>query len=255
MNTIKSYQITKYKQGELEKTEDTLVVEYLLTIFLNKKKFITMLCTPKSLEELVIGFMFSEGIIKDKNDISQISIDNQNGKAHVELKENDIFSYIGDDLFSQKIITTACGKGKAISFPMLDFFKPVERPLKLNYPDVLKLINDFSRKSELFINTGGVHSCALSSQNEILFFEDDIGRHNALDKILGKAFLEDMELEDKIVLTTGRISSEILMKLAKRKIPVLVSRSAPTDKAVDMARELNITLIGFARGLKMNIYT
>jgi len=102
---------------------------------------------------------------------------------------------------------------------------------------------------------GGVHSCALCSQDEIIIFEEDIGRHNALDKILGRALLQDIDLSDKIILTSGRISSEILIKVGKRAIPVLISRAAPTNLAIEMARELNITLIGFARGEKLNIYS
>ena len=113
---------------------------------------------------------------------------------------------------------------------------------------------EFGKKSDIFLETGGVHSCALCSQNEIIIFEEDIGRHNALEKILGKALMDNINLTDKIVLTTGRISSEIIKKIAKRSIPVLISRSAPTDVAIDIAKKLNITLIGFARGQRMNVY-
>lgn len=95
----------------------------------------------------------------------------------------------------------------------------------------------------------------MCDSNDIIIFKEDIGRHNALDKIFGQALLEGIDTEDKIILTSGRISSEMLIKTAKRQVPMIISRSAPTSLAVEMAEKLGITLIGFARGEKMNIYT
>ena len=120
---------------------------------------------------------------------------------------------------------------------------------------VIQLMREFNNRSELFNETGGVHSCALCSIEDLLVHRDDIGRHNALDKILGWGHINNQSFEDKLVLTTGRISSEMLIKIARRGVPVVISRSAPTSLAVELARELNITLVGFARGQKMNIYT
>ena len=117
------------------------------------------------------------------------------------------------------------------------------------------MVNTFSKKSELFLSTGGVHSCALCDRNNIILFEEDVGRHNALDKILGEALLNDICLEDKIIVTSGRVSSEMVIKVIKRKIPILASRSAPTNIAVDIANGFNLTLIGFARSGRMNIYS
>jgi FdhD protein len=107
----------------------------------------------------------------------------------------------------------------------------------------------------LFLDTGGVHSCALSDGNQMLLFEDDIGRHNALDKVLGAAMMHGMSLKDKVILTSGRISTEILAKVARRGIPAIISRSAPTGAAIEQARALNMSLIGFARGRNFNVYT
>ncbi len=128
--------------------------------------------------------------------------------------------------------------------------------MPIEISSIKELVKDFNKKSQLFVKTGGVHSCALCSIQEILIFQEDIGRHNALDKVFGKALMDDISTRDKIILTSGRISSEILIKAAKRQIPVIVSRSAPTSLSVEMANKLNITLIGFARGGgKMNIYS
>lgn len=255
MEDRKQYDIVMLKEGEEKKVKDIVIVEYSLKLFLNGKEFVTLLCTPKSLKSLVVGFLYSEGIIKAKNDIKNIKIDKEKGNAYVDISNKDAFSYVGEYLLAKKTITTACAKVKTVLYNEIEFGDEEESPIFIDPQKILLLSNELSKKSELFMKTGGVHSCALCNQEKIILFEDDIGRHNALDKVLGKALLEEIKLEDKVVFTTGRISSEILMKVAKRKISTLVSRAAPTNVAIDMARKLNITLIGFARGQRMNIYT
>lgn len=121
--------------------------------------------------------------------------------------------------------------------------------------EIAFLMKEFNNKSELFRETGGVHSCAICSRDEMIFFSEDIGRHNAIDKVIGKSIMSDRGFKDKILLTTGRISSEIILKTARSGIPIIVSHSAPTEFAVKIARELNITMIGFARGDRMNVYS
>lgn len=255
MRNTQQYDIIKMHNSKNQKIQDEIIVEYQLTIYLNSKEFVTLLCTPKSLQSLVVGFLYSERVIKSKEDIKTITIDEEQGKAYVEIESDDVFSFIGDNLYGKKTITTACGNSKTMLYNVMHFLNKIETPITIKPNEVQALIDTFSKKSELFKKTGGVHSCALCNVNEIILFEEDIGRHNALDKILGKALLENINHEDKIVLTTGRVSSEIMTKVAKRKIPILISRSAPTNVAIDMAKELGITLIGFARGQKMNIYS
>jgi FdhD protein len=114
---------------------------------------------------------------------------------------------------------------------------------------------EFRRRSELHRQTGGVHAAALADRNGLLVFREDIGRHNAVDKVIGAYLLAGNCFEDKLLLSSGRLSSEILHKAAACSVPILVSRSAPTDRCVALARERSITLIGFARGRRMNIYS
>jgi FdhD protein len=113
----------------------------------------------------------------------------------------------------------------------------------------------FHKRSLGYRETGGVHSAALAEKDNILIVREDIGRHNTVDKILGYAMLNSINLSDKVILISGRISSEIVLKTIKTKIPMIVSRSAPTDQAVEHARDSNITLIGFVRGQRMNVYS
>ncbi|MCK5427578.1 MAG: formate dehydrogenase accessory sulfurtransferase FdhD, partial [Thermodesulfovibrionia bacterium] len=113
----------------------------------------------------------------------------------------------------------------------------------------------FQKKSELFRSTGGVHSAALCDAHEMLVFAEDIGRHNAVDKVIGYAFLENIPMQNKILLLSGRLSSEIINKAVRAKVPLLISRAAPTDIAVETAKKYNLTLIGFLRGQKLNVYS
>ena len=222
-------------------------------MFIDDEEIITLLCTPKSLKELALGFLYSEGFVESLDQIERIQIDEENGRGYLYLKYRKTLT---EKLYGKRTITSGCGKG-TVFYNVVDSFKSrkIHETIDLSKENVIQLSKEFNGKSELFLKTGGVHSCALSTKDEILYFEDDIGRHNALDKILGRAFLDNIDMSDKIVITSGRISSEILIKTAKREIPAIISRSAPTSLAVDMARELNILLIGFARGEKMNIYT
>lgn len=253
MDTTKDIDILRVKGEDITKEEDILIIEYPFTIFLDDNEIITLLCSPKSLKELTIGFLYSEGFIDNVSNIKDISIDEENGIAYVYLWERKSLT---EKLQGKRTITSGCGKG-TLFYNVLDSFKSkkIEKPLNIKVEEIKTLIKEFNFKSELFLNTGGVHSCALCSKTGILIFEEDIGRHNALDKILGKAFIDNMELSDKIVLVSGRISSEMLIKVAKRGIPVIISRAAPTSLSVELARELNIMIVGFARGEKMNIYS
>ncbi len=116
-------------------------------------------------------------------------------------------------------------------------------------------MKEFQQKSSLFRKTGGVHSCALGTTEEIQVFADDIGRHNAVDKVFGECLLKDISTIDKVLLTSGRVSSEILLKVVKRQVPIIISPAAPTDLATDLAQKLNLTVIGFVRGKRMNVYS
>ena len=253
MEYTKEYDILRINKDLREMQGDLVVVESPFTIFIDDKEIITLLCTPKSLEELSIGFISSEGFIDKIEDIEEITIDEKALIAYIRLKNK---SGLMQKFQGKRTITSGCGKG-TVFYNVLDSFKSkkIENPLDIDVEAIKASMRDFNKRSELFLQTGGVHSCALYEGSEMLIFEEDIGRHNALDKIIGKALKDNIELKDKVIFTSGRISSEILIKTAKREISTIVSRSAPTSLAIDMATELHINLIGFVRGEKLNIYT
>ncbi|MEZ4483378.1 MAG: formate dehydrogenase accessory sulfurtransferase FdhD [Syntrophotaleaceae bacterium] len=253
----REFPVLKYRQGKICEVSDVVVAEYNLAIRVNGKEFVILLCTPRSLEDLVAGFLFSEGIIQHRNDLKELTVDVARQEARVTLRKQDALRRRDEQPFARQTVPTAGGKGhSALNGHSIEALTGrCEGGFSIRATKVLELMERFSGKSQLFLDTGGVHSCALCDGNDILLFEDDIGRHNALDKVLGQAMMQDMPLQGKIVLTSGRISTEILAKVARRGIPAIISRSAPTSAAIEQAEALGMTLIGFARGGKFNVYT
>ena len=253
MDLTRDIPIIKYESGTISSAVDMVVKEYALTIMLDGEEFITLLCTPSSLDFLAVGFLLSESVIKSKDDIGKIRIDEEKGIIEVSTVESSI---IAKRLHGKRTMTTGCGKGSTF-YNAVDSIscKKVSSDIEISAQAILELMREFNGRSELFHSTGGVHSVALAADAGIILFHEDVGRHNAMDKIIGEASLKNIKLSDKIVLTSGRVSSEMLIKAAKGGIPVIISRSAPTDLAVELAEQLGITVVGFARGQRMNVYS
>ena len=249
MDIIKEVNIKRINNDQQEQTSDIIIEEIPLDIFINHEFYAVLMCTPIEVKELAIGFLFSEGIISSVNSIKSIEVLYETRVCVVLTHEINV------DYDSVKAITSGCGKG---SVHVKSFeesrIKLVESNYKFAIKNVLRLMKEFNSKSELFKQTGGVHSCCICGDNSIIAFSEDIGRHNALDKVIGKALMSNIDLKDKFVMTTGRISSDIVVKVAKVGIQVIVSHSAPTTLALSIASDAKITIIGFARGSRMNIY-
>jgi FdhD protein len=211
----------------MRKKTDWVTEEAPLTIHANKKKVASLLASPKDLKVLVLGHLYTSGVIKQLSDIKSLCIDSKQGSARVQVSPSH-----------------SLPKDKK------DFLGISVKPSK-----IIELMQKFHKSSREFIKTGGVHSAALCDKDKILIFKADLGRHNAFDKVVGDALLKKIDFKDKIMLTSGRIPSEILNKVLRCRIPVIASVSAPTIHAVRTARKQNITLIGFLRGQKMNIYS
>jgi len=231
----------------------SVVREVPLTITVNGNELITLLTTGDANRELAIGFLLSEGFLTDKDDLKSIRLDDEAGIAEVDLSADIDMT---EKLWGKRAVTSGCGKG-ATFYHVLDSLqaRPINSELTVAPLQVYSLMRELNRLSKLYRETGGVHNSALADSEKILIFKDDIGRHNAVDKIRGTCFLEDISLNDKILVTTGRMSSEIVVKVIKMGIPILVSRSAPTSLALDLAGRTGLTLLGYVRGEKMTVYS
>lgn len=254
MSYYKEINIKRYNNRDVEYISDIVVEEYPLTIFLDGEEFVTLLCSPEDLEHLVIGFLLSEGFIKGKGDIGSLRIDKDRGIAEVDLKGGSV---LAGKLYGSRTITSGCGRGPVFYNvkDSIDTRAIKDDGLVMNYGVILRLMKEFDSKALVFKKTGGVHSCGLGTERGIEVYHEDIGRHNAMDKVIGHGISKDLDFGKSIVLTSGRISSEMLIKAAKRGVPVIASRSAPTALGVELAQNLNITLAGFVRGRRLNVYS
>jgi len=251
MEGVDRFPIQRITAEGSQDIEDTVVRELPLTITLNGHDIATLLCSPQNLDCLAVGFLVSEGLLDGKDDIKNIIVDEGKGSVRVETA-SDIQP---PDSPSRGMITSGCGRGVSFCAAVDDLGQPkIDSRVTISSDAVFALAREFQSRSRLFEETGGVHSAALCGGEEILLFHEDIGRHNAIDKIFGECLLNDISLADRVIVTSGRVSSEIVLKIVNRKIPILISRSAPTDLGVRLADALGVTLIGFVRGKRMNVY-
>lgn len=254
MQSVNRRVIVELNQGERTEKEDSLLVEAPLTLEVNGTEFVTMLCTPTDLNDLVLGFLFSEGLVDGPDDLGSFALDEERGMVRVTTRRSHD---LAAKLYGKRTLTTGCGRG-TIFYHVTDALKThrVESEITMSAGEISAALKGWGDRAELFAATGCPHSAALLDREaQILCIAEDAGRHNAVDKVIGRALREGWPRNDKCLVTTGRISSEILIKTAKAGIPILVSRSAATDLAVELARELGITAAGFARGRRMNVYS
>ncbi|MDT8862379.1 formate dehydrogenase accessory sulfurtransferase FdhD [Alkalihalobacillus sp. MEB130] len=245
--------IVKYNHSQFSNLEDEIVIEFPLTIYINNEEFATMVCSPTHFEEMVIGFLASEGVIHFRKEIKEMKIDEDRGFAYVELHSENIKN---QQYFSKRFIGSCCGKSRQFYFQNdVRTAKTSMSRVTITAEQCISLMKKMQDESHVFKNTGGVHNAALCTVDDLIVSRSDIGRHNALDKLYGYSLVNGISVRDKILVFSGRISSEILTKAAKIGVGIVLSKSAPTDLAIQLAEDLNITAVGFIRGSSFNIYS
>jgi FdhD protein len=244
MDLYSKRKVFRKQNTSFQETEDVLAVEKRLTISLSGEELISLYCTPSMITELLTGFFFTQGLLQDK------------------LSPGDIDITYGNEI-GVNILNTAAipERGMLIrhlggtSIEEKREFKKVTDNFSLPARAFKTIFAEFQKKSELFRLTGCFHSAAISDGENILAFAEDIGRHNAVDKVIGSCILNKIPFAGTLLLVSCRVSSEIVSKCLSCGIPVLASVAAPTDLAADMAGKYGITLVGFVRQERMNIYT
>ncbi|MDO8473447.1 MAG: formate dehydrogenase accessory sulfurtransferase FdhD [Dehalococcoidia bacterium] len=233
---------------------DALVsVEAPVTILFNGEELVTLLCSPHNLEFLAVGFLFSEGLVNSKDDIEQVL--SYKGKGIVRVTTKTSGNNTNPSMIFKRMITSGCGRGTSFYNAADKNSLKVQSELTVTAEKVFDLASRFQRLSRSYLTTHGVHSSALCSDCEVLAFNEDIGRHNAIDKTFGECLMKNIDPSGRILVTSGRVTSEILHKAAKRNVPMIVSISAPTNLGVALAVDYGITLVGSARGGKMIVYS
>ncbi|KJL05411.1 formate dehydrogenase accessory sulfurtransferase FdhD [Priestia aryabhattai] len=254
-STVKKRTVLKFKNGEMESVEDKIVTEFPVTVKINEEEFVTMVCSPQYIEDMVIGYLASEGVIREYKDIKNIWVQEKEGYVHVTIdKLNPYFQ----NLQNKRYITSCCGasrQGFVFINDALTAKKMNDILVELSIKDCFQLMNKLQQSAATFQETGGVHNAAICDKNGFMLSRMDIGRHNALDKLYGYCLKNHISIRDKVVVFSGRISSEILLKVAKIGCEIVLSKSAPTELALNLAEELRITTVGFIRNDSLNIYT
>ena len=222
-----------------------------LTIYIDSYEIVTLMTLGTQPEMLALGYIKNQGLVKDLKEIKSVQVDwDVNAVAITSFSERDDWA----DRLGPRIVTTGCGQGTVFGDIMENLDELNIQGFNLKQSDLYDLLKNLSAHNDVYKNAGAVHGCALCQGTESLIFIEDVGRHNAVDAIAGQMWLEGITGDDKIFYTTGRLTSEMVIKVAQMKIPVLLSRSGITQMGLNLARDLNITLLSRAKSKHFLIY-
>lgn len=240
-----------YRNGKIDHFFRQLPEEKPLTIVVNGQYLVTLMCTPINLKYLVTGFLYLEGIINSITDLAIVTVCDQEEKSEVKTT----IPYNCNDFRDQKVISSGCTGGVTTKRKILN---PLPENIKttVSFQQILALMECMLTSAKNYLSTGGIHTSGLSLDGDHLtVIAEDIGRHNSIDKLVGECLIRGISFGGGIILTTGRISSEMVAKAARIEVPILISKTSPTTLSLELAQELGITLIGYVRANSMKIYT
>lgn len=253
MKPVRPSEVTSLKGNGRQTEVRKLPVEALFTLYLNDTEVLTFMVTPEKLKELAAGFLLSAGVISRRENIKKILVKEDDGLIWAETTAG---TDVIQKLLSRRYLTSGCGGGNMLGDPLTALsLKPSDSELKITAASASRIVELMLEKAALYLESGGLHGAGLFIENEIIYLAEDIGRHNAVDKVLGAALLDNLATVDKVLSTTGRISSEMLIKAARSGVPIILSRTSPTALAVQLADKLNITVAGYVRPRSMKIYS
>jgi len=234
------------KGGRAQEVKGEVVREQPLVVHVNGKKFITLLCSPLKLDCLVIGYLWLEKVIGSLDDIRRLEVSEVDGRAEVTLVHEV-------ELPTERILTSGCGGGITFRIdPRL--FPRIRSPLKVRPQQLSDRMRELFAAGVNYRTSRGIHGAALADEDRLLIVAEDVGRHNAVDKVKGEALLKEVPTTDRILLSTGRISSEMLLKAVRMGVPLIASRTSPTEMAVSLAEQLGVTIVGYVRSDSLNLY-
>lgn len=241
--------IVTYNAGRWKVENMGIITEQPVTLSVNNEFWLIFMCTPIDLEALAVGFLYNENIIQTLEDVASVRVcpggDNIDVWLNFPVKKPDKW-----------IRTSGCSGGET-SVDESSFTPGITKPQNgvMLPPQMIGiLMTELLKSQDLYRKSGGVHTSALCDRDKILLTAEDIGRHNTLDKLSGKSLLEWIKPLKRIVITTGRISSEMIQKAARMGASIVISRTSPTSLSIRMAEKFGITLIGYARHQRFIIY-
>jgi FdhD protein len=237
-----------------ETITDYVAEEKPLHLFVNTTYWATILCSPSNLKEMAVGHLLSEGILKSTAEIEEVNLNETEGSCHVKLKASvNVEERISLSRLHQRVVTSACGEQSIYQYKR----KPakITSNLTVKAEVVFNSVNQLNFKAEVFRQTGGVHAAAIyTADGALVALAEDVGRHNAVDKVIGMAALKQTGFGECFLTSTGRLSGDIVYKASKVGLPIVASLGSALDSGVAMAEAANLTLVGFVRGKRLNIY-
>lgn len=252
INEYLTHPITRYRDGQLKPEESLITLEIPLTFVVNGHETATMMCTPSHLKAFTYGFLFTSGMVSAAGDILSWDIDEKKWRVDVAVKD-----FVDPELLGGRVYTSGCGKGVMYTSAMeLSGRYPIESRARISARTIIDAMAWLVRCSDLHKKTGGVHSAAVCRDDRLPETHiDDIGRHNTVDKIIGTLLINQTPLDNLALVSTGRISSEIMHKARRMGIPIVVSRGAPTHQGILLAQDMGITVVGFVRPTNFAVFT
>ena len=225
-----------------------VVDESLVCISVNGEELATFMCSPRDLREMALGFLYNESLIEGPESIRSIHLSKQNSCVDVWLKQDDL------NLPQRKIITAGCGGGMTFD-DLSQQHEPLHSNLSVSSNKLADLMRQMHLGATLYHRARGIHTAAIADNERLELQVEDVGRHNCLDKLAGSALLNEIETRDKVLLTSGRISSEMINKARRLQTPIICSRTSPTSLSVALAHEWNIAIVAYLRKQRMRVYT
>ena len=224
-----------------------------LTLLVDGHEVVTLMTLGTYPEELAIGYLRNQRLVEHIDHIASVEVDWQKESVDIKLKDGYAISDWQSKL-SKRIVTSGCGQGTVFSCTLDKLYDQRLPDMQLKQSTIYSLLNAIAKRNEIYKAAGAVHGCALCEGDKILAFVEDVGRHNAADAIAGMMCLDEISGADKIFYTTGRLTSEIVMKSAHMSIPILLSRSGITQMGLQLAEDLNVMMIARAKGKAFLVY-
>lgn len=246
------YDITEYRAGSFGMKPVESIREVPLTIIINGREAVTLLCTGKYPVELAVGFLKSDAFLQSPEQIQDINVEEDEERIVVRV---EVCHDPWKNRVIERSITSGCGKGTNFGRNVATISKRrLDGDIRVRPENILALVDELHRRSTLYCRTRGCHNSSLCSPEEMLLFREDIGRHNAIDMICGQCFLQNESVGDKMIVSTGRVASEILLKVVRIGIPIMVSTAVATRFSVELARKTGITLVGNVKNDSFWVY-
>ena len=250
-----------------------VIAETPWVLYVDGKELLTFMCSPVRLHALALGFLRSEGLIETLSDVWQLKVYLEENRVYLFFPEAGLDQELtmqtceeatgaidvrlrraAPTRTERRILTSGCGGG--VTFDDLRGDRPaLHSSLRISAPQILDLMRALNHSATLYRTSRGVHTSALAEGDRLLVLAEDVGRHNTLDKIRGECLLADISTRDRILVTSGRISSEMISKARKMEVPIVISRTSPTGMSVRLAEQWGMTVIGYVRPPRLRVYT